>query len=96
MTLFEWDESKRAANLEKHGLDFIDVVGVFEDAWRVERPDERRPYGEDRKQCIGVMGSLVIFVAYTRRAEVLRIISARKASSHERKTYYENRDRSRR
>ena len=96
MTSFEWDEAKRTANLEKHGLDFVEALGVFDDARRIERPDERRPYGEDRKQCIGAVGNVVMFVVYTRRADVLRIISARKASSHERKTYHENRDRSRR
>lgn len=96
MTSFEWDDEKRATNREKHGVDFVDVLGVFEDPWRVVRSDDRRPYGEDRKQCIGALAHLVIFVVYAQRADVVRIISARKASRHERETYHAYRHRSER
>lgn len=91
MTSFQWDEAKRAANLEKHGIDFVDAIAVFEDARRVERVDERRAYGEERRQCIGMVRNHLLFVVFTRRTGVLRMISARKASAHEREAYHAGR-----
>ena len=96
MTSFQWDEAKRSANLAKHGIDFVDALEVFDDARRVERRDERRQYGEERRQCIGVVKGHVIFVAYARRGSVRRLISARKANGSEREAYYAGGDRPRR
>ena len=53
--MFEWDEAKRKANLVKHGVDFVDALEVFSDARRVERVDDRREYGEERRQCVGLV-----------------------------------------
>ncbi len=39
---FEWDDDKAEENRRKHGIDFIDAVGVFFDPWCIERFDERR------------------------------------------------------
>jgi hypothetical protein len=44
---FEWDEAKRAANLAKHGIDFVDALEMFAAPMFV-RSDERKDYGEPR------------------------------------------------
>jgi len=91
--VFEWDEGKREANLVKHGVDFVDAVEVFADPLRVERVDRRREYAEERRQAVGTVRGQVLFVVYTLRGEVRRLISARRASSNERRAYYAGSDR---
>jgi len=91
--VFEWDESKREANLVKHGVDFVDALEVFADALRIERIDRRREYREERHQVVGRVGDQVVFVVYTLRGRARRMISARRASRNERRTYLENRPR---
>jgi len=44
---FEWDESKRQANIVKHGIDFVDAGAIFERHF-IETEDRRRDYGEPR------------------------------------------------
>jgi uncharacterized DUF497 family protein len=44
---FEWHEAKRVANIRKHGIDFVDVVTIFEGA-TVAIEDQRFDYGEAR------------------------------------------------
>ena len=90
---YEWDEAKREANLVKHGVDFVDALGVFADPLRVERVDQRREYAEERRQAVGTVRGQVLFVVYTLRGEVRRLISARRASSNERRAYYAGSDR---
>ena len=86
--MFEWDEAKRDANLAKHGVDFADALEVFADPLRIERVDQRREYAEERRQVVGTVRGQVLFVVYTLRGEVQRLISARRANSDERRTYY--------
>ena len=43
---FEWDESKRLSNLEKHGIDFKDAIQIFFDPNRIESISKRQDYGE--------------------------------------------------
>ena len=74
----EWDEAKRQANIEKHGIDFVAAVKIF-DAWFTEAEDRRRDYGEQRYRAVGRLGDQVIQVAYTWRDARRRIISARRA-----------------
>ena len=85
--MFEWDEAKREANLVKHGVDFVDAVDIFADQLRVERVDQRREYAEERRQVVGNVRGQALFVVYTLRGEVRRLISARKASGNERRAY---------
>ena len=84
---FEWNENKREYNLEKHGIDFIDAVEIFDDPDRIEAESIRER--ERRCQTIGLVNDVVLFVVYTHRSKIKRIISARRASKNERKTYYE-------
>ena len=87
MTLFEWDEAKARRNLRKHGIDFDDAIEIFYDPHAVFGQD-RVVDGELRWQVIGKVGDvLVLQVAHTVTQrdtdEVIRIISARKATKKE-------------
>ncbi len=83
---FEWDPAKNEANLRKHGVDFEDAIRIFEGP-TLEREDTRRHYGERRIQALGRSGKDVLFVVYTWRGAMRRIISARGASRYEREAY---------
>jgi uncharacterized DUF497 family protein len=88
---FTWDEEKNRRNLAKHRISFETARLVFEDPFALSRLD-RIVNGEERWQTIGLIGSLVVvLVAHTYYEEedepVIRIISARKATSHERRQY---------
>jgi len=84
---FEWDKSKNELNIRKHGLDFADACEIFDSPMLV-LPDKRRDYGEERLIGLGKVKGRVVVVAYThRRADVIRIISFRKANSREKKRY---------
>lgn len=87
---FTWDDKKQQTNLRDHGVDFADAVGVFFDDHALATEDEDAT-GEQR---LVIMGrdflDRVLIVVYTEREEeVVRIISARKASPGERKSYAE-------
>jgi hypothetical protein len=85
---FDWDEAKRLSNLRKHGIDFIDVPAVFEgDIVTVE--DDRFSYGEQRFVTFGLLQGRVVAIVHTEREDCTRIISARKATKYEQRTYFE-------
>ena len=87
---FEWDSTKAVHNLQKHGVAFEDAARVFLDCERLEFFDQRNDYREDRWVTIGRVYSVVLYVVYTVRLEhSIRILSARKALTHEQKKYYE-------
>jgi uncharacterized protein len=88
---FEWDEAKNRTNIAKHGISFETAKLVFEDLHVVSFP-ERNVDGEERWQSLGCAGAVAILaVAHTlvdtEGNEVIRIISARKASPSERRRY---------
>jgi uncharacterized DUF497 family protein len=83
---FEWDESKRQANMAKHGIDFDDAIKIF--SHRIlERVDNRHDNGEARMRAIGISDGRELVVVYTMRGQVCRIISARRARRDERRAY---------
>lgn len=85
---FEWDEAKRLANIRKHGIDFVDVPAVFDrDTVTVE--DDRYSYTEQRFVTFGLLQGRVVAVVHTERNDSIRIISARKATKYEQRTYFE-------
>lgn len=84
---FEWDESKRAANIAKHGVDFLRASLIF-DGPVLEAIDGRENYGEERMTALGIAVGTVYKVVYTARQSRTRIISARKANKNEQKIYY--------
>ncbi|MEH2198097.1 BrnT family toxin [Nostoc sp.] len=89
---FEWNLNKAELNLEKHGVSFQEAATVFNDLLSFTFPDSDHSIGESRYIIIGIsrFGQLLV-VAHTDRAEKVRIISARKATSQERKFYEEQR-----
>lgn len=78
---FEWDESKRVINLQRHGLDFADAWRIFE-SYRVIFIDDRFDYGESRLVTIGVLSGRIVTTVYTEDEEITRIISLRKATKN--------------
>jgi uncharacterized protein len=88
---FDWDESKNRANQRKHGVSFELAKQVFADPLALSRLDRAEDY-EQRWQTLGLVGGTVILlVAHTVREEhdeeIIRIISARKATRRERRHY---------
>src|SRR5207248_8410051 len=95
MVWFEWDEAKARSNRRKHGVWFDDALLVFADPYALVEQD-RFEGGEVRWQTLGLVGGIVLLlVAHTLRNEgedeVIRIISARKATRKERVRYDQNR-----
>ena len=88
---FEWDIKKEIINIQKHGIDFSTASLVFKDVNRVEIYDELHSTEEDRYIAIGMVDGFVflINVVFTERGDVLRIISARRATKREEDTYYD-------
>lgn len=84
---YDWDNEKRKINLQKHGIDFVGAIKVFDDPDRIEFSSHRK--GEERLQTIGITHGVIISLVYTVRKDKKRIISARMASKNERETYYE-------
>ncbi|EJF85325.1 MULTISPECIES: BrnT family toxin [Bartonella] len=91
---FEWDETKAKSNLRKHRVSFEIAARVFADPFAMVKQD-RIENGEYRWQTLGLVdGFLLLLVAHTVHddkdgIEVIRIISARRANSKERKRYEE-------
>jgi uncharacterized DUF497 family protein len=84
---FEWDETKRRANIFKHGVDFVDAIGIFAGGF-IENEDTRRSYGERRYRVFGEIEGKILHVVYTWRGDRRRIITARRARRNERRTYH--------
>ena len=81
-----WDESKRRANLAKHGLDFAGSEAVFEHPV-VSWEDAREAYGEQRLCLIGWLDGILVHMTYTERGNDLHVISLRGAEKHEIRRY---------
>lgn len=84
---FVWDPAKREENLRKHGIDFKLALRIF-DGPVFEQTDNRFDYGEQRMLAVGSVAGIELTVIYTDRAGFRRLISARKATSHERAVFY--------
>ena len=86
---FAWDERKNRTNRKKHGVSFETAILVFDDPYHLTRQD-REVDGELRWQTIGMVNRVhVLLVAHTvsEDEEVVRILSARKATRRERSMY---------
>ena len=90
-----WDVEKNAINKRKHRLSFETARLVFNDPLAASRRDHY-PH-EERWQTIGIISNVVVLVVHTAPEfdtltgeEIGRIISARKATTHERRAYEEN------
>jgi len=85
---FEWDPAKAAGNLAKHGVSFEEGSTVFADPLGRIADDPRHSSGEPRYVLLGHSErQQLLAVMFTERAETIRLISARKATRHERRAY---------
>ncbi len=88
---FIWDENKNVTNKIKHCVDFETAKFVFDDPLHVSIQD-RHENDEERWQTLGLVNNVVVLlVAHSiveeNNHEIIRIISARKATKHERNHY---------
>ena len=83
---FTWSETKRAANIKAHGLDFVDAASVFE-GLTFTFEDDRFSYGEQRFVTLGLLAGLAVSVVHTENEYEIRVISFRKASKRESQIY---------
>lgn len=86
-TKLTWDENKRQANLQKHGLDFADASEVLDSRYRLDieivRSDEMRT--QSISYALGLLA--ILTVVHTERDTMTRVISFRTASKKEREIY---------
>lgn len=83
--LFEWDDDKHRSNIAKHRLDFIDVRVIFDGRPTVDVEIVRDD--EERVVTTGRLDHRLITVVWTRRGDVIRLISARGARDDEKRAY---------
>jgi uncharacterized DUF497 family protein len=86
---FEWDSAKAAANERKHGITFDEARTAFEDEEALLLADPDHSVGEERWVLLGMSQAarLLVVVHCERSADLIRLISARKADRDERATY---------
>jgi len=89
---FEWDTLKADNNLRKHGVSFAEACEVFLDPLAIWLHDDEHSQMEERWIALGqVHGLKLVVVVHTWKEDgdnvFVRIISARKATAHEAKTY---------
>lgn len=89
---FEWDDEKNKTNIKKHKLSFSVAKFVFNDENRIDIFDDIHSLDEDRYITIGLINQVpvVVTVVYTERDQRIRLISARKATTKERRMYYDS------
>ena len=89
--IFEWDPEKAESNLKKHGVPFTLAGSVFLDPLAWTFPDTDHPHGELRFITVGAAadGTLLVVSHAEPHSGRIRIISARRATSRERKSYEE-------
>jgi uncharacterized DUF497 family protein len=85
---FEWDPGKARRNLRKHGVSFDEAVTAFYDPLSATFDDPDHSIGEQRYITVGFSSqNRLLIVGHTERGEAVRIISARLATTHERKRH---------
>ena len=85
---YEWDENKAAINRQKHGVNFIEAIEVFDDPLAALFNDEAHSEDEKREIIIGYTSHhRLLIVSFIERAGAIRLISARPVTSQERKEY---------
>ena len=85
---FEWDREKATANLRRHGVPFEEATSVFYDPLATTLPDPDHSVGEIRLLTFGYSSQeRLLVVAHTERNDAIRLISARVATTREKKRY---------
>ena len=86
MIQFEWDQPKAAANLRKHGVSFEEAQSVFYDEFAIQFYDDEHSAEEERFLLLGMSDTArLLLVCHCEReaGDLIRIISARKATKRE-------------
>jgi uncharacterized DUF497 family protein len=87
---FEWDRRKAADNLRKYNVSFNEAATVFGDFFGATASDPDHSAGENRYITVGLSNrGRLLMVAHAERRERIRIISARKLTRGEKRTYEE-------
>jgi uncharacterized protein len=85
---FEWDEVKARHNVRRHRVTFEEAVSVFSDPYLVTFPDDEHSAVEERFISIGQSDrGRILLVVHTDRSDAIRLISCRKVTAAERRTY---------
>ena len=84
--VFVWDDEKAALNFSKHGIRFETASKVFADEDKLIRSDEEHPW-EERYNILGKVGKILFVVCTLKKENVIRIISARRATELEKARY---------
>ena len=87
---FDWEPVKSEVNLRKHGVSFDEAQSVFYDEYATEFYDDTHSEWEDRFLLLGLSSHLRLVMVchcYRENDSVIRIISARKATTNETKFY---------
>jgi len=85
---FTWSETKRAANIKAHSLDFLDARSVFEGV-TFTFEDDRFSYAEQRFVTLGMLAGVIVSIVHTENEYEIRIISFRKATKRESQIYFD-------
>ncbi len=85
MVEFEWDEDKRLANIEKHGLDFADADLLFDG--RPVSTTTSSCDDEERYVATAIQLERFVTLVWTQRGEKVRIISMRRTRDAEKRAY---------
>lgn len=86
MIKFEWDPSKASANFKKHRVSFEEARSVFYDEFATQFFDEEHSSDEERFLMLGMSSGAKLLIVYhceNEHGDVIRIISARKATKRE-------------
>jgi len=90
--LFQWDQNKNIVNIKKHKISFEEAKTVFFDENARLIPDPEHSINEERFIMLGISNKLKLLIVvhtYKENDEIIRIISARKATKSESKYYHE-------
>ncbi|MGZ8219203.1 BrnT family toxin [Methylomagnum sp.] len=82
------DDTKAAKNWRDYGIAFPFATQAFSDPFAAEWIDNRENYGEKPLNLLGMCQGVLLHVTYTERGDRIRLISARRAESHEHDHYY--------
>ena len=91
---FEWDDAEAMSNQRKHGVSFEEASTVFYDPHALVVDDDVHSYDEDRFVIVGLSSAaraLTVCHCYRETNELIRIISARRATKNEEATYWRRR-----
>lgn len=91
---FEWDENKNKINQEKHGISFQEAAKVFLDPMKIIKDDDLHSTLEEKREIVigRIKEIVIVFVVFTDRNGITRLISARPAEQEEYDEYYREND----